>query len=175
MNKTCSERTVRARNRNAIPLVPIRMRAVIVAFALDSSFRAGTIARWASSSVRARVEGPSRSWPACSMLSIGLVAGRPTVPYCSVPISKHCSLERQSNRDRCLYMDGLDTCGRRALNILSELHAAEEELIGRGVVMSDGKAGTIEHVFVDDVHGLRISVRGHLGRWPIATVKHIEG
>jgi hypothetical protein len=72
-------------------------------------------------------------------------------------------------------MEGLDTCGRRALNILAELHAAEEELVGRAVVLSDGKAGTIDHVFVDDIHGLRISVRGHEGRWPIATVKQILG
>jgi hypothetical protein len=54
------------------------------------------------------------------------------------------------------------------------LHAAEEELIGRAVVMTDGKAGTIDHVYLDDVHGLRISVSGHEGRWPISTVKHIE-
>jgi hypothetical protein len=59
------------------------------------------------------------------------------------------------------------------MNILAELHAAEEELIGRAVVMTDGKAGTI-HVYLDDVHGLRISVSGHEGRWPISTVKHIE-
>jgi hypothetical protein len=63
---------------------------------------------------------------------------------------------------------------KRAINILRELHAAEEELVGKAVVMTDGKAGTIDHVFLDDVHGLRISIRGHEGRWPISTVKHIE-
>jgi hypothetical protein len=63
---------------------------------------------------------------------------------------------------------------RRAMNILRELHAAEEELVGRAVVLTDGKAGTIDHVFLDDVHGLRISIGGHEGRWPISTVKHIE-
>ena len=57
---------------------------------------------------------------------------------------------------------------------LRELYAAEEELVGRAVVLTDGKAGTIDHVFLDDVHGLRISIRGHEGRWPISTVKHIE-
>jgi len=61
-----------------------------------------------------------------------------------------------------------------AMNILRELYAAEEELVGRTVVLTDGKAGTIDHVFLDDVHGLRISIRGHEGRWPISTVKHIE-
>ena len=71
-------------------------------------------------------------------------------------------------------MSGSSTGDQRAMNVLRELHAAEEELIGRGVVLSDGKAGTIDHVYLDDVHGLRISVSGHEGRWPISTVKHVE-
>lgn len=71
-------------------------------------------------------------------------------------------------------MDLFDTCSSRALNILSELHAAEEELLGKVVVLSDGKAGAINHLFLDEVHGLRISIGGHEGNWPIATVKHIE-
>jgi hypothetical protein len=72
-------------------------------------------------------------------------------------------------------MSGSSTGGdKRAMNILRELYAAEEELVGRTVVLTDGKAGTIDHVFLDDVHGLRISIRGHEGRWPISTVKHIE-
>ena len=71
-------------------------------------------------------------------------------------------------------MSGSSTGDQRAMNILAELHAAEEELIGRGVVLTDGKAGTIEHVYLDDVHGLRIAISGHEGRWPISTVKHLE-
>lgn len=71
-------------------------------------------------------------------------------------------------------MDQFDACRRRALNILSELHAAEEELVGKAVVLSDGKAGAIDHLLLDEVHGLRISIRGHDGYWPIATVKQIE-
>ncbi|MBR0718971.1 PRC-barrel domain containing protein [Bradyrhizobium liaoningense] len=63
---------------------------------------------------------------------------------------------------------------KRAMNILSELHAAEEELVGKAVVLTDGKAGAIVHVFLDDAHGLRISISGHDGKWPISTVKHIE-
>ena len=69
----------------------------------------------------------------------------------------------------------MSTGDQRAMNILRELHAAEEELVGRAVVMTDGKAGTIEHVFLDDVHGLRISISGHDGQWPISTVKFIQG
>jgi len=69
-------------------------------------------------------------------------------------------------------MSGSSTGGdKRAMNILRELYAAEEELVGRAVVLTDGKAGMIDHVFLDDVHGLRISIRGHEGRWPISTVK----
>lgn len=66
------------------------------------------------------------------------------------------------------------TGDERAIAILRELHAAEEELVGRAVVMSDGKAGTIDHVYLDDVHGLRISIGEHEGRRPISTVKFIE-
>ena len=71
-------------------------------------------------------------------------------------------------------MSASSTGDERAMNILRELQAAEKELVGRAVVLTDGKAGTIDHVFLDEVHGLRISVRGHEGRWPISTVKHIE-
>jgi hypothetical protein len=68
----------------------------------------------------------------------------------------------------------MSTGEERAINILRELHAAEEELVGRDVVMTDGKAGTIEHVYLDDVHVLRISIGGHERRWPISTVKLID-
>jgi len=64
---------------------------------------------------------------------------------------------------------------RRAMNILAELQEAEEELIGRAVILMDGKAGSIEHLFLDDVHGLRISIVGHDGRWPISTIRKIDG
>ena len=40
-------------------------------------------------------------------------------------------------------MSGSSTGGdKRAMNILRELYAAEEELVGRAVVLTDGKAGT---------------------------------
>jgi hypothetical protein len=71
-------------------------------------------------------------------------------------------------------MSASSTGDKPAMNVLDQLHAAEKELVGKAVVLTDGKAGTIDHVFLDDVHGLRISVAGHEGRWPISTVKHIE-
>jgi hypothetical protein len=72
-------------------------------------------------------------------------------------------------------MSGSSTVEERAINILRELHAAEAELVGRGVVLTDGKAGTIDYVSLDEVHGLRISISGHDGEWPISTVKFIQG
>ena len=71
-------------------------------------------------------------------------------------------------------MNESNTGEERAINILRELHAAEEELVGRAVIMTDGKAGTIDHLYLDDVHGLRISISGHDGQWPISTVKLIQ-
>ncbi|WFU73219.1 PRC-barrel domain containing protein [Bradyrhizobium sp. CB2312] len=67
-----------------------------------------------------------------------------------------------------------DDWTKRATSILRELHAAEAELIGRGIILTDGKAGTVDHVFLDEVHGLRISIGGHDGKWPISTVKLLD-
>jgi len=71
-------------------------------------------------------------------------------------------------------MSASSTGDKRAMNILRELHTAEKELVGKAVVLTDGKAGTIDHVFLDDVHGLRISIGGHEGRWPISTVRFVQ-
>jgi hypothetical protein len=58
-----------------------------------------------------------------------------------------------------------------ASTILSEFERAQTELVGRAVVLTDGKAGTVESVCLDEMHGLRISIRGHDGRWPVSTIK----
>jgi PRC-barrel domain len=62
----------------------------------------------------------------------------------------------------------------RASNILNEYGAAQSELIGKAVVLADGKAGTVENVWLDELHGLRISIKGHDGRWPVSTIKVTE-
>lgn len=62
----------------------------------------------------------------------------------------------------------------RALTILREFEQAQTELVGKAVVLSDGKAGTIENVFLDEWHGLRLAIRGHEGRWPVSTVKFAQ-
>jgi hypothetical protein len=62
----------------------------------------------------------------------------------------------------------------RASTILCEFEQAQTELVGKAVVLTDGKAGTVEHVWLDELHGLRISIRGHDGKWPISTVKFAQ-
>ena len=58
--------------------------------------------------------------------------------------------------------------------ILDALDEAETKLVGKAVVLTDGKAGTIEKIWLDEIHGLRISVRGHDGKWPVSTIKLVE-
>ena len=62
----------------------------------------------------------------------------------------------------------------RASNILNEYGAAQSELIGKAVVLTDGKAGTVGNIWLDELHGLRISIKGHDGRWPVSTIKFTE-
>jgi hypothetical protein len=59
----------------------------------------------------------------------------------------------------------------RATTILGEFEHVQAELVGTAVILTDGKAGTVETVWLDELHGLRISIRGHDGKWPISTIK----
>jgi hypothetical protein len=59
----------------------------------------------------------------------------------------------------------------RASAILVEFDQAQAELVGKAVVLTDGKAGTVDNIWLDEFHGLRISIRGHEGRWPVSTIK----
>jgi hypothetical protein len=59
----------------------------------------------------------------------------------------------------------------RASTILDEFEKSQTELVGKAVILTDGKAGTVESVWLDEMHGLRISIRGHDGKWPISTIK----
>jgi hypothetical protein len=62
----------------------------------------------------------------------------------------------------------------RASTILGALEEAQFEIVGKAVVLTDGKAGTVENVWLDELHGLRISIRGHVGKWPISTIKFAQ-
>jgi hypothetical protein len=68
----------------------------------------------------------------------------------------------------------MPTVKLRASTILGELEQAQTELVGKAVIFSDGKAGTVESVWLDEMHGLRISIRGHDGKWPISTIKFMQ-
>ena len=63
----------------------------------------------------------------------------------------------------------------RASTILGAFEEAQTELVGKAVVLTDGKAGTVENVWLDELHGLRLSIGGHDGKWPISTIKFAEG
>ncbi len=62
----------------------------------------------------------------------------------------------------------------RAYTILSEFEHAQTELVGKAVILTDGKAGTVEGIWLDEFHGLRISIQGHDGKWPISTIKFAQ-
>jgi hypothetical protein len=52
----------------------------------------------------------------------------------------------------------MPTAKVRATTILDEFEQANAELVGKAVVLTDGKAGTVEGVWLDEAHGLRISI-----------------
>jgi hypothetical protein len=58
-----------------------------------------------------------------------------------------------------------------ASTILSTFEEARSQLLGKSVVLTDGKAGTVENVWLDELHGLLVSIKGHDGKWPVSTVK----
>lgn len=69
----------------------------------------------------------------------------------------------------------MTTVKLHAATILSALGDAQSELVGKAVILTDGKAGTVENVWLDELHGLRISIGGHDGKWPISTIKFEQG
>ena len=42
----------------------------------------------------------------------------------------------------------------RAAMILGEFEQAQTELLGKAVILTDGKAGAVESVLLDEMHGL---------------------
>jgi len=69
----------------------------------------------------------------------------------------------------------MPTVKLRASTILGAFEEAQSELVGRAVVLTDGVAGTVETIWLDELHGLRISIIGHAGKWPISTIKYVQG
>jgi hypothetical protein len=68
----------------------------------------------------------------------------------------------------------MPTAKVRASTILGEFEQAQTELIGKAVILTNGEAGSVEGVWLDEMHGLRISIRGHDGKWPISTIKFAQ-
>jgi PRC-barrel domain len=62
----------------------------------------------------------------------------------------------------------------QAATILGAFEEAQTRLIGKAVVLTDGKAGTVENVWLDEFHGLRVSIMGHDGKWPVSTIKFAQ-
>jgi hypothetical protein len=60
-----------------------------------------------------------------------------------------------------------------ATSILDLFYDAHK-LVGIGAILTDGTAGTIDSVRLDDDHGLRISIRGHPGFHPVSKLKNLE-
>jgi hypothetical protein len=69
----------------------------------------------------------------------------------------------------------ITTVRRRALTILDSFEEAEAQLVGKAVILTDGTAGTVEAIWLDEVHGLRLSIKGHPGKRPVSTVKFAQG
>jgi hypothetical protein len=69
---------------------------------------------------------------------------------------------------------GITTVKRRALTILHAFEEADAQLVGKAVILTNGRAGTVEAIWLDDAHGLRISIKGHPGKWPVSTVKFAQ-
>ena len=67
--------------------------------------------------------------------------------------------------------DQVLTPKERALVILRQFEQACKDMKGRAVVLSDGKAGNVEDLRLDALHGLRVTIAGHEGDWPISTVR----
>ena len=84
--------------------------------------------------------------------------------------------QRQTTAERSsdLWNTIMPAVKQRACTILGEFERAQTELVGKAVILTDGKAGTVESVWLDEIHGLRISIRGHEGNWPVSTIKFAQ-
>jgi hypothetical protein len=71
-------------------------------------------------------------------------------------------------------MKETSTAQDRALSILKEFAHAQIQLQGKGVILTNGIAGTIEDVHLDALHGLKVSIGGHEGQLPVSTFRTTE-
>ena len=69
---------------------------------------------------------------------------------------------------------GISALKSLALTILRAFEEADAQLVGKAVILTDGTAGTVEAIWLDDFHGLRLSIKGHPGKRPVSTVKFAQ-
>ncbi len=103
--------------------------------------------------------------------------GVPRGPDTRLPRAGHdfCAFQMQTaTRSASDSGSPMPTAKVRASTILGAFEQAQTELVGKAVILTDGKAGTVEKVWLDELHGLRISIRGHDGKWPVSTVKFAQ-
>jgi hypothetical protein len=55
-----------------------------------------------------------------------------------------------------------------------EVKRTAARLIGKAVVLTDGKAGTVEACSWMSSTGCASSIAGHIGKWPISTIKFLQ-
>jgi hypothetical protein len=68
----------------------------------------------------------------------------------------------------------MPTAKAHASAILAEFERALTELVGKTVVLTNGTAGTVENMWLDEFHGLRISITDHEGTRPVSTIKFAQ-
>jgi hypothetical protein len=65
----------------------------------------------------------------------------------------------------------MTTAQARARTILVAFERARTELVGEAVILTNGTAGIVDRLWLDEFHGLRISIRSQEGDWPVSTIK----
>ena len=60
------------------------------------------------------------------------------------------------------------------INLSVPRSRAQTELVGKAVILTNGMAGAVDRLWLDELHGLRISIGSHDGNWPVATIKFAE-
>src|SRR5258708_21358634 len=78
------------------------------------------------------------------------------------PLAQPQSADQQST---------MATAQARACTILVEFERARTELVGEAVIPTNGKAGIEDRLWLDEFHGLRISIGSQDGNLPVSTIK----
>jgi hypothetical protein len=68
----------------------------------------------------------------------------------------------------------MPTAKVRASTILSAFEDAQSQLVGKAVALTNGMAGTVQTFGSTSCTGLRVSILGHDGKWPVSTIKFLQ-